>query len=210
MTTQQSLIENYGQNIWSPTLRREPIDRNSDDLIEELRIHGQRVCRNSISESYIYESLQEFTDGYVYYDDSEDGSPILGFAIWGEKHNRTLKAGGKLSSLYIYLICTQKNDKRLCTKIMYDIEVAALDRKINVISLHAIDDETVSMYKHYGYKLDKEDTLEMSKIIIVAVIHRKQRNHTRRAVQRHKKTLKRRYNHLGEPSRAAYDNTNTA
>ncbi len=193
MTTPEQLFENYGNNIWSPSIRRADIDRNNEELIEELRIHAQSVCRNNIGESYIYEALDAFTHGYVYYDDSQSESPILGFVVWEEKHNKAIKSGGFMSFLYVYLICTQPNDKHICRRIMYDIEVAALERKINLIELHSLDDK-VNMYRHFGYKLVREDTLEMAKVIIPSTIHRKSRNSTRRIAQRRKNTRKQRNN----------------
>jgi hypothetical protein len=197
MTSQEQPLENYGDNIHTPDIRRVYITRNNNDIMDDLRAHAQRVCRNDIGEAYIYEALDSFTDGYVYYDDSEADSPILGFVVWKEKHNKQLKAGGTMSYIYIYLICIQRNDKHLCRRIMFDVEAAALERKINIISLHAIDNDKVELYKHFKYKLANEGTLEMSKVIIPSNIRRKRGNSTRRLAQRRKNTRKLRINQVG-------------
>jgi len=165
MTSQEQAFENYGNNIWLPSIRRIIIEHSNKELINKLLVYAQNVCGKDIEKEYIYESFNTFTHGYVYYDDHRENSPILGFVIWKEKYNKAQIRGGFSSFIYINLICVQNNDKHICRRIMYDIEVIAIERKINLIELHSLKNK-VNLYKHFGYKMVREDTLEMSKIII--------------------------------------------
>ena len=126
--------------------------RSNRDIARIIKNHAYNICKNTIPQAYINNSINRFNRGYVY----KVNNLIIGFIIWEIKNknintykNTNLYTG---SELHILLICANTNN-RFGTQLLYDVEEYALSQGINIITLIPANDELVKFYKKNGFKM---------------------------------------------------------
>ena len=146
-------------------------DRN---IVKLLKNHATYTCRDLISEEYIKSAFNSFNRGYVYKVDDI----IVGFVIWNIKshHKYSLKVNREGDNpikkyLYILLICTDINNYKFGTQLLYDVEQFAIKHKIETVMLEPANNDLVIFYEKNGYnKTSILPTTIMAKKIYITPI----------------------------------------
>lgn len=161
-------------------------------IVSRVNHHTLETCHFHISEHYIQKAFNKMKRGFVY---EKDGI-IIGLCIWREmttKYEIQKTTGIKPPNekyMDILLLCASKNDIRLGTRILEDIDIYCIDNHIHYVNLEPVDDMTMLFYEKCGYILVSADIRKkvMSKRLKPFEIHREPHGTTRR-VRRHTTNL---------------------
>ena len=158
------------------------------NIVSRVKHHTLETCRFHISAQYIQKAFNKFKKGIIY---EKDGK-IIGLCIWKERMSEyeiDKSTGIKpLDEKYmdIILLCTTKNDMRLGSRILEDIDSYCIDNSIYYVNLEPVDDMTMFFYEKCGYLLVSTHSQKkvMSKRLKPIEIPRLPRGVTRRIRRR--------------------------
>ena len=138
------------------TFKRHFFHRSNGNITRIIKNHAYNICRNVIPQAYINNSINKFKYGYIYKIKNE----IIGFIIWKIINNNINEYKNQISyidkELHIVLICTDSNNYRFGTQLLYDVEQFALLNGIKHITLNPANDDLITFYEKNGYRIVSE------------------------------------------------------
>jgi hypothetical protein len=137
-------------NVYNYSLRRMSFDKTYDQL-DTIKRHASITCKSRISVAYIDQAFNEFTHGYVYY----DNDIIMGLALL--KFELSKHGDNDSKQCHFLLLCADINDIGLGTTICFDVEKYCISHHVYYIYLVPSEHSLIKYYSDRGYKLVLDD-----------------------------------------------------
>lgn len=114
-------------------------------IIPELRRETYDTCRGDVPVQYIHQSLNRFKKGIVYIHDGV----IQAFCLW--KPLQLMSVSGIYKTIEVLLICSKRQEIKMLTRILFDIEAYCTEHGINNIVLQPMNERLKNYYKDHGF-----------------------------------------------------------
>jgi hypothetical protein len=170
-------------NIAPSELRKEMLRSSQRDIIRQLKLMANTICRDVIPTEYINKSFNKFKQGFVYYDDF---GRTVGFCLWTIKTiDRSKQAKENIQVMHVHLICGKKMNFYIGNRIFPDLERYCAENNIDAIQLEPANDSLKTYYESYGFELTDTYQTIMTKRVsykLTAYNRSKTRKHKRNTI----------------------------